>query len=35
VVGNGAEYVRTLVHALELHDLRDPLVDGLWARLRD
>jgi cation transport protein ChaC len=34
VVGNGAEYVRTLVHAMELHGLRDPLVDGLWERLR-
>jgi cation transport protein ChaC len=34
IVGNGAEYVRTLVHALELHGLRDPLVDGLWERLR-
>jgi cation transport protein ChaC len=34
VVGNGAEYVRTLVHALELHDLRDPMVDSLWERLR-
>jgi cation transport protein ChaC len=34
IVGNGTEYVRTLVHALDLHGLRDPLVDGLWARLR-
>jgi cation transport protein ChaC len=34
IVGNGAEYVRTLVHALELHDLKDPLVDDLWGRLR-
>ena len=34
IVGNGAEYVRSLVHALELHDLRDPLVDELWGRLR-
>jgi cation transport protein ChaC len=34
VVGTGAEYVRTLVHALELHGLSDPLVDALWARLR-
>lgn len=33
-VGTGTEYVRTLVHALELHGLNDPLVDGLWARLR-
>ena len=35
IVGNGSEYVRTLVHALELHGLNDPLVDALWARLRD
>jgi cation transport protein ChaC len=33
IVGNGTEYVRTLVQALALHGLRDPLVDGLWARL--
>lgn len=35
IVGNGTEYVRTLVHSLELHGLNDPLVDALWARLRD
>lgn len=34
VVGTGAEYVRTLAHALELHGLRDPLVERLWTRLR-
>lgn len=34
VVGTGVEYVRTVAHALDLHGLRDPLVDGLWARLR-
>jgi cation transport protein ChaC len=34
IVGTGVEYVRTLVHALELHGLRDPLVDSLWERLR-
>jgi cation transport protein ChaC len=34
IVGNGTEYVRSLVHALELHGLNDPLVDTLWARLR-
>jgi cation transport protein ChaC len=34
IVGTGVEYVRTLVHALEIHGLRDPLVDALWARLR-
>lgn len=33
-VGTGSEYVRTLVQALELHGLRDPLVDALWERLR-
>jgi cation transport protein ChaC len=34
VVGTGAEYVRTLVHAMELHGIRDPLIDTLWERLR-
>ena len=34
VVGTGAEYVRTLVHAMELHGIRDPLVETLWERLR-
>ncbi len=34
VVGTGAEYVRTLVHAMEPHGISDPLVDALWARLR-
>jgi cation transport protein ChaC len=34
-VGTGSEYVRTLVQALELHGLRDPIVDALWDRLRD
>ena len=33
IVGNGSEYVRTVVQALDLHGLRDPLVDGVWARL--
>ena len=33
VVGNGAEYVRTVAHALDQHGLRDPLVEGVWARL--
>lgn len=34
IVGTGVEYVRTLVHALEIHCLRDPLVDSLWERLQ-
>ena len=34
VVGTGTEYVRTLVHAMELHGIHDPLVDTLWERLR-
>jgi len=34
VVGNGTEYVRTVVQALELHGLRDALIDELWRRLR-
>ena len=35
VVGTGTEYVRTLVHAMELQGIHDPLVDQLWNRLRD
>jgi cation transport protein ChaC len=35
VVGNGVEYVRTVVHAMERHGIRDPLVATLWARLLD
>jgi cation transport protein ChaC len=34
VVGTGAEYVRTLVHAMQPHGIHDPLVDALWERLR-
>jgi cation transport protein ChaC len=34
VVGTGVEYVRTVVHALELHDIHDPLIEGLWERLK-
>jgi cation transport protein ChaC len=34
VVGTGTEYVRTLVHAMALHGIRDPLIDGLWERLQ-
>jgi cation transport protein ChaC len=34
VVGTGPEYVRTLVHAMGLHGIRDPLVDTLWERLQ-
>jgi cation transport protein ChaC len=35
VVGTGAEYVRTVVHAMERHGIHDPLIATLWARLRD
>jgi cation transport protein ChaC len=34
VVGTGAEYVRTLVHAMALHGIRDPLIETLWERLQ-
>ena len=34
VVGTGLEYVRTVVHALELRGLRDPYIESLWQRLR-
>ena len=34
VVGNGSEYVRGMVHAMELHGITDELVGTLWERLR-
>jgi glutathione-specific gamma-glutamylcyclotransferase len=34
VVGTGVDYVRTLVHAMELHGIHDPLVETLWKRLQ-
>ncbi len=34
IVGTGAEYVRTLVHAMEPHGIRDPLVETLSKRLQ-
>ncbi len=34
VVGTGVEYVRTVVHAMELHGIHDPLVETLWKRLQ-
>ena len=34
VVGTGSEYVRGLVHAMELHGIRDSLIDTLWKRLQ-
>jgi len=34
IVGTGSEYVRELVHAMELHGIEDALVDTLWKRLR-
>lgn len=33
VVGTGSEYVRSLVHAMELHGISDPLIETLWKRL--
>jgi cation transport protein ChaC len=33
VVGTGVEYVRTVVHAMDLHGIQDSLVAALWARL--
>jgi cation transport regulator ChaC len=33
-VGTGAEYVRTMVHAMELHGIQDAMIDQLWERLR-
>lgn len=31
--GRGVEYVRTIVHALQLWGLQDPLIESLWERL--
>lgn len=33
IVGTGPEYVRTVVHALELHGLHDPEVQSIWERI--
>lgn len=34
IVRTGVEYVRTLVHALELRGIRDPMIEGIWQRLQ-
>ncbi len=34
VVGTGAEYIRTIVHAMELWKIDDPLVRGVWREVR-
>jgi len=34
IVGTGVEYVRTLMHALELRGIRDPMIEGIWQRLQ-
>ncbi|MFQ5679920.1 MAG: gamma-glutamylcyclotransferase [Gemmatimonadota bacterium] len=33
-VGTGAEYVRTVVHAMELWEIRDPLVEEVWSEVQ-
>lgn len=35
IVGTGVEYVRTVVHALELHGLHDLEVQSLWQRIKN
>lgn len=35
LVGTGVEYIRTLIHAMELWGVRDPLVERVWDRVRD
>lgn len=33
-VGTGVEYVRAVVHVMELHALDDPFISELWTRLK-
>ncbi len=35
VVGTGAEYVRTLIHAMELWGVEDPVVEDVWNAVRN
>ena len=34
VVGTGVEYVRTLIHAMDLWRIEDPMVRSLWLKLK-
>lgn len=34
VVGTGAEYIRAVVHAMELWGIEDPVVAGVWDEVR-
>lgn len=34
IVGTGAEYLRTVVHAMDTHGIEDPLIAALWERLK-
>lgn len=34
IVGTGSEYIRTMIHAMELHGIRDDVIEQLWERLR-
>lgn len=34
LVGTGAEYVRAIVHAMELWQIDDPVVTHIWERIR-
>ncbi|MGH7536693.1 MAG: gamma-glutamylcyclotransferase [Gemmatimonadales bacterium] len=34
VVGTGVEYVRTLIHAMDLWRIEDPMVRALWLKLK-
>lgn len=33
LVGTGAEYIRTIVHAMELWEIEDPVVGEVWAEV--
>lgn len=34
LVGTGAEYIRTVVHAMELWEIEDPVVGAVWDEVR-
>lgn len=34
LVGTGAEYIRTIVHAMELWEIEDPVVGEVWDEVR-
>ncbi|MFQ5890303.1 MAG: gamma-glutamylcyclotransferase [Gemmatimonadota bacterium] len=35
VVGTGVEYIRTIIHAMELWGIEDPLIERIWEEVRN